>query len=51
MRSFLVFVNAVGKTPKNKKLIGQTQIAPPFSSKTKRLDDKREGILFEEIDF
>lgn len=48
---FLVFVNAVGKTPKNKKLIGQTQIAHPFSSKTKRLDDKREGILFDEIDF
>jgi len=47
---FLVFVNAVGKTPKNKKLIGQTQIAHPFPSKTKRLDDKKEGILVEEID-
>lgn len=41
---FLIYVNAVGKTAKGKKLIGQTQIASPFPDQTKRVDDKKEKI-------
>ena len=48
---FLIYVNAVGKTARGKKLIGQTQIAYPFPEKIKRFNDKKEGILFTEIDF
>jgi len=47
---FLVYTNAIGKTAKGKKLIGQTQIASSLCEKTKRLNDKKEGILYAQIE-